>query len=154
MMMRMSALHWICALCLTLLCSLSAQPVKREVTSEIEDNLQHLKKVITNYECISDLTLYTPTDIAPGCLHMAGNCTLQELKVLKNDCFDLKEDDDDDKESLNNVLDLLEAEVNQIKPCPNRKCECRTCEEYEATDVMTFLKNVKNLDERMEAERK
>ncbi|KAK7137547.1 hypothetical protein R3I94_013258 [Phoxinus phoxinus] len=143
----MSALHWICALTLALVCCLSAQPVKRHadekslerslVKKEIFPRLDNFTKFTKN-NCPDDTKMYTPTDIHKGCLSSALNCVKMELLVLKEEC-NLNEDIFD---NLYTELDYAETETSPSSS------SCQACELYPEQDAQQFLKAIRDLVER------
>ncbi|KAK9963746.1 hypothetical protein ABG768_006912 [Culter alburnus] len=139
----MPALHWICALTLVLVCSLSAQPVKRSTAGQ-----KLLEKAITNFttviqnKCPNDTRLYSPTDIHKDCLSSALNCTIDELKVLGVEC-EVTQD-----KNFTIIKNGLMRQKWNITSNTTRDCRC---ELYKQTDVEQFVNNMKSLVERLNA---
>ncbi|ROL41097.1 hypothetical protein DPX16_2597 [Anabarilius grahami] len=134
----MSALHWICALTLALVCSLSAQPVKRSIAGR-----EQLKGVLADFKVnkakCPDTRLYSPTNIHQDCLSSALNCTIEELTVLGAEC----EVNQDSRFKL-----IKNGLIRQWNITSNSTRDCR-CELYEQTDVEQFLNNIKSLVQRL-----
>ncbi|KAG1934562.1 hypothetical protein F2P79_019792 [Pimephales promelas] len=143
----MSALHWICALTLTLVYCLSAQPVKRSTTKEkeIPTFLNNFREVAKN-KCPKDTRIYSPTDIRGDCLSSALNCTQLELNVLKEECNLTK-----DLNDLNDWLNLNTGLDYAMSVIPESPSSC-SCESYNETDVQQFLDALQTLVQRWSVE--
>ncbi|XP_051506514.1 interleukin-15-like [Myxocyprinus asiaticus] len=141
----MPALHWICALTLTLLCCLTAQPVRND--QELEGMIKTIDKLIPQTGgCLdSEASYYTPTDVNDNFLVAALNCSIAELDVLYKECKD-----DDIKYSLAGLSESVEERFDQFTnelqagTQSDFKCENSTKKPSE-----TFLKNIKTLLQRV-----
>ncbi|XP_067239505.1 interleukin-15-like [Chanodichthys erythropterus] len=137
----MPSLHWICALTLVLVCSLSAQPVKRSIAGR-----QLLKGALKNFKISKtkcpETRLYSPTDIHEDCLSSALNCTIDELQVLEVEC-DVTQD-----QQFTIIKNGLIRQKWNITSNSTRDCRC---ELYKETDVEQFVNNMKSLVERLNA---
>ncbi|XP_077103313.1 uncharacterized protein il2 [Siphateles boraxobius] len=145
----MSALHWICALTLAMVCCLSAQPVKRQANEktlpklEIFDLLQMFTKFTTE-NCPDDTKIYSPTDIDQDCLSSALNCTIKELMVLKNECR-INQDNGNGFVLYSQLFSGLKNVEQNTSPSSS---SCNSCETSPEKDVQQFLKDIQILVER------
>nr|QCE20958.1 interleukin-2 [Ctenopharyngodon idella] len=132
----MSALNWICALTLALVCSLSAQPVKRSIIAQdmFKTAFKGFKDGISA-KCPKDTRLYSP-DIQEDCLSSALKCTIAELKVLEVEC-NVTENDD-----FMMIYEGLNKEKWNTSSSSPRNC---TCELYNQTHVKEFVENMERL---------